>query len=133
METAVEEATSESPIGTTEASTLRRCTRSDPTARGDRAAGSTTRDLASSPNIPGGIESFHKEGESGDNLVMGRDSACQVASIRMLDASYDHDYEDQWAVVALAASVLQVAASIWTLVDFLASSHDENRKKRPHR
>jgi len=55
---------------------------------------------------------------------------CRLASREMHESAAREDYEGRWALVAVAACILELAAAVWELVDFLPWAHDQRRKGR---
>ena len=64
---------------------------------------------------------------------MNEGMECRLKAIEMAEQAAKHNYEERWAIVALAASVLQVAAVVWELFDFLRWAFDEYMKKDKRR
>ena len=50
---------------------------------------------------------------------MSERSECRFRSMALFDKAEAHNYEGEWAHVAVAASILEIAAAHWELKDFL--------------
>lgn len=65
---------------------------------------------------------------TGGQLAMSSErTECRLAAMEMSKEAAAHGYKDQWALVAVAGGILELAAAVWELVDFLAWAHDERR------
>lgn len=45
---------------------------------------------------------------------------CRLEASQMNREAADHGYQGEWAQVAIAAAVFELAAAVWELKDFLA-------------
>ena len=58
---------------------------------------------------------------------------CRLSATEMLAAASEHNYEGPWATVAVAASLLEVAAALWGLNEFLPWAFDQHVKAETRR
>ena len=54
---------------------------------------------------------------------------CRVSGMEMVEQAAKHKYEGSWAIVALAGSVLQIAAAESERNEILRAAFDEYMKK----
>ena len=50
---------------------------------------------------------------------MSEREEARLGSMALFEKARSHDYEGEWAHVAVAASILELAAALWEFKDFL--------------
>ena len=64
---------------------------------------------------------------------MNEGMECRLSGMEMAEQAAKHNYEERWAIVALAASVLELAAAVRERNEFLRWAFDEYMKKDKRR